>query len=316
MHWSEIWYGKGAAPTLARLALTPASLLYALGWTAYESMYKLGIKKPKEPHKPVVCVGNLQVGGTGKTPATMYVATALGAIGRKVAISCSGYGSPRAEGATLAPAGELDPLEWGDEPALIRSQKVNTPLIVGRNRVRAAEICRSELPDHVLLLDDGFQHLPLKKHVSIILDPDRGNKLCLPAGPYREPRSGLQRASAVLPRDFFVQWTFEMEASSDMVKGKVNVVCALANPQSFLASLTGSGYELVRSLLLPDHDDLQDPALLQGLDRSIPLVCTAKDYVKLRRRKDLGDFTLYIADKGLFIEPEEDFNEWLSAQLQ
>src|SRR5215212_3930294 len=118
MHWSEVWHGRAASARLARAALTPVSWLYAAGWQVYLATYRLGIKKAQAPHFPVLCVGNLQVGGTGKSPITLYLVNVLRELGREVVVSSSGYGSPRSESATVAPSGPLEATEWGDEPAM------------------------------------------------------------------------------------------------------------------------------------------------------------------------------------------------------
>src|SRR5579885_1414322 len=199
MHWRDVWFSKQAGFRLIRIALTPLSWLYAAGWQGYLTIYRFGWKKAKAPHHPVVCIGNLKAGGTGKSPVTRYVADVLSSLQRQVVISCSGYGAPRSEAATLTPKGPLDAREWGDEAAMLRAFLPDTPLIVGRDRVEAAKICNKTHPDAVLLLDDGFQHLPLAKDLTILLDPPAENGHCLPAGPYREPRRNRSRADLVLP---------------------------------------------------------------------------------------------------------------------
>ena len=233
MHASELWESDSIGPRLARLALSPLSLIYAIGWEAYLGVYRLGLKRAKEPHRPVVCVGNLVSGGSGKTPATLHVAQVLADLGHSVVLSASGYGSPGSEAATLIPEGPLDPSEWGDEPALYRELLPAVPIIVGRRRVLAAEICAREFPDAVLLMDDGFQHLPLRKHLSMILDsPEPENRMCLPAGPYREPRWNRRRADLVLPGQF------RMEEQSIRIDRRLSgQAVALPSAASFLCAL-------------------------------------------------------------------------------
>ncbi|RYD40359.1 MAG: tetraacyldisaccharide 4'-kinase, partial [Verrucomicrobiaceae bacterium] len=167
----DLWESPALGPFFARLVLTPLSWLYAAGWQAYLATYRFGFKKAAEPHRPILCVGNLQVGGSGKSPLVRHLIDVLRGMGREVVVSCSGYGSPRAEAATLAPEGELDAAEWGDEPAMLRMQVPDLPLVVGRRRVLAAAIVHQHFPNAVMLMDDGFQHLPLRKTLSIVLDP-------------------------------------------------------------------------------------------------------------------------------------------------
>src|SRR5690606_29737026 len=152
-----------------------------------------------KPHSPIICIGNLVAGGSGKTPLTLAVADLLLNSGRELVVSTSGYGSPRQHEASFAPSCQLDVEEWGDEATMMRWLKPELPLVVGRDRVRAAEIVASISPGAIMLMDDGFQHLPLKKDVTVVVDVKSANQFCFPAGPYREPRRiGLNRADRVL----------------------------------------------------------------------------------------------------------------------
>lgn len=304
----------------ASYLLAPLSWLYALGWEAYELIYRLGIKKPKEPHRPVVCVGNLQVGGTGKSPFVLYIAGLLKEMGKEVVIGASGYGSPMAEAAQFAPEGELNPRIWGDEPAMIRWLAPDLPLIVGRRRVLAAELCHREAPNAVLLMDDGFQHLPIKKYLSIVLDPPSGNHFCIPAGPYREPRNGLKRADLLLPGKFkLTRSKLTFKSANGQLRtadsSEVSVLCALGNPETFIASLKDAGLTLGTTKLLRDHDSLGAGTLLDGFPPEKPIVVTTKDWVKLRLRTDLEGREIWIAHQTVSVEPEQEFKAWLKQRL-
>lgn len=303
------------------MALSPLAALYTAGWVLYELMYRLKIKRPKRPHRPVVCVGNLMSGGTGKTPVVVTVAIALGEMGREVVVSVNGYGSPKSQNASLAPPGELDARIWGDEAAVVRTKLPTVPMIVGRDRVRAAQICRDTHPNAVLLLDDGFQHLPLYKDVTIILDPiEVENNFCLPAGPYREPRTtGRARATTVVPGEFKLgHAALELIATrnkSPNVERGVNILCAIARPQRFVKDMDAFGYRVITERLLPDHDPLTDPDLFSGLDPDVPIVVTEKDWVKIQHRKDLHRWTILVASNDVPIEPYDKFKAWLKEKL-
>ena len=117
MHLEGIWNGRSVLAALARCTLWPLSVLYAFGWRAYRAVYDLGLKTAREPHRPIVCIGNLTVGGSGKTPVAIHVVELLRELGFEVAISCSGYGSPASQEATVAPEGNMSARDWGDEPA-------------------------------------------------------------------------------------------------------------------------------------------------------------------------------------------------------
>lgn len=312
---SEMWESL----SIATVMLAPFSALYAAGWLAYEATYRLGLKRAISPHRPVICVGNLTVGGTGKTPTTLYLAKLLADIGRSVVISCSGYGSPASEAARVAPPGELSAHDWGDEAALFRSQLPEVPLVVGRRRVLAAELCHAHFPGSVLLLDDGFQHLPLRKDLSIVLDPPRRNRLCLPAGPYREPRGGLHRADLVLPSeyeltvdDFLVR---DPQGERVSLPAAADVLCAIGRPASLVATIEALGCRIEAGRFLPDHDPLSAGNLLSDLGRARPLIVTSKDWMKLRERPDVDGRDVRIVDYTVRIQPEEAFRNWISQRL-
>ncbi len=317
---SDVWYGRSTTARLASAALTPASWLYALCWEAYEAAYAWGLKRPAEPHRPVLCVGSLSVGGSGKTPVACHVAEVLLRIGRQVVLSASGYRSPAESGASVAPVGPLSAREWGDEPALIRWLLPEVPLIVGRDRVRAAKLCNERFPGAVLVLDDGFQHLRLEKHLSLVLDePNPPNRRCLPAGPYREPRGGLSRADLVLPGKFQVESRiagFSLHGEADLPEGEwqgrpVSVLCALGRPDRFLSDLESLGLLIERKSLFGDHDPLDEGNLLQAVPEDFPVVVSGKDWQKLRERPDVRSRAFWIARHEVRVTPESEFEGWL-----
>jgi tetraacyldisaccharide 4'-kinase len=327
MHPGEIWFGKSFGARLARLALLPLSGLYWVGWQTYLALYKIGFKKAKEPHKPVIVVGNLTAGGSGKTPVTLEVARALRAMGKEVVIGCSGYGSPHAEHCAFAPEGPLNPEEWGDEPAMIRWFLPDLPLIVGRARVDAAILAHERHPGAVLLMDDGFQHLPLKKHLAILIEPsDPQNSFCLPAGPYREPRSNHSRADLVLSEkptagaqsEFHIVRSpllYESPEGERQRPPKATALCAIGRPERFFAEIRQT-VDLVEPVALPDHDPLARSDLFTSLPQGLPVIVTAKDWVKLRRRPDVGSREFVIARQVVSVEPSGSFRDWLRRRLE
>lgn len=316
----DLWDSPAPSAKLLRGALVPLSWLYAAGWQTYLLAYRWGIKHATEPHRPVLCVGNLQAGGSGKSPLVRHLVEVLRDMGREVVVSCSGYGAPRAEAATIAPEGELDAAEWGDEPAMLRALLPDLPLVVGRRRVLAAELVHGRYPGAVMLMDDGFQHLPLKKTVSLVLDPAYpANRWCLPAGPYREPRGNRARADLVLPGEFRIveeaPWlTSALHPPSSALEWPpaFNVLCALGQPSRFLAALPHSP---VATKLLPDHDPLTAGTLFDGMDPALPVVVTAKDWVKLRARNDLRLRKILVAQHAVRVEPADAFRAWLAERL-
>ncbi|MHB8636434.1 MAG: tetraacyldisaccharide 4'-kinase [Fimbriimonadaceae bacterium] len=320
MSTEDLWFSQTPVAKFQRAMLTPASWLYALGWESYASIYRLGLKWAEEAHRPVVCIGNLVVGGAGKTPATIATARVLTEMGKHVVISASGYGSPRSAGASIAPSGPLLAAEWGDEPAMIRWLMPDTPLIIGRRRVLAAELATQQFPDAVLLMDDGFQHLPLRKHVTVLLDADPPpNAKCLPAGPYREPRRNRNKADLVLGDQFkFVRQPLGFIDTTGRQASPPNeavMLCAIGAPEPFAQALQAAGIRLASQLRRPDHDPLTAGNLFDGLDRNTALVVTAKDWVKLKVRPDLADRRILIALQDAQVEPAAEFKLWLAERL-
>jgi len=188
--------------------------------------------------------------------------------------------------------------------------------------VLAAELVHQSFPNAVLLMDDGFQHLPLKKQLSIVLDDANPiNAHCLPAGPYREPRSNRSRADLVLPDRFSVcRNPIRLVSPDGQTQTPMNysVLCALGQPQRFLDELNSaypSGDPLGIRTLLPDHDPLTGGTLLERFPKELPIVVTAKDWVKLRNRKDLGQRQFLIALQQVRVEPEVEFKAWLGQRL-
>jgi tetraacyldisaccharide 4'-kinase len=315
----EVWYGSSSAAKTIRVLLLPLSWLYALGWQIYLWGYKVGIKKPYKPSCEVICVGNFSAGGTGKTPTVIFIANCLRDLEVPFVIGCSGYGSPRSVGATVAPAGSLDAGDWGDEPAELRECLPDVPLIVGRARVTASKLCESEFPGSVLLMDDGFQHMPLAKDVSIVLDPETSNSFTFPAGPYREPRSsGIKRANLVIPSADF---THHFSALSYFATGGVQVpapskawvLTAIGRPDKFVSALKDSGVNISGTVILPDHDKLELD--FDAFAKDLPVVVTRKDWVKLRQSSRNTSVDFIIAERSATIEPVSEFKKWLKMKL-
>ncbi len=315
----DVWYPKTPLHWLLRSLLVPLSWLYSGGWSVYRGLYQFSIKKSSHPHSPIVCVANLVVGGLGKSPLTLAIAKEIQSLDRLVVVGCNGYGSPRAKAASVAPDGPLDPVEWGDEPAMIRWLHPDLPLIVGRRRVLAAELAAKHFPDHVLLMDDGMQHLPLRKDLTIVLDESEPkNKYCLPAGPYREPRRNLVQADLVLPGRFqvtytqpkFVDWQGERVSLQS-----AHVLCAIGVPEQFERSIRDVGVEVLSTTFLGDHDPLTAGTLWEEFKGTDPIVVTAKDFVKIRSRADLPKDRLVISLREARVEPEFEFRAWLKGKL-
>src|SRR3989338_2303047 len=193
------------ASLLGRLCLFCLSLLYSAGVAARRWLYQCGVLKSYKLPAKVICIGNLTTGGTGKTPAVLLAAQTLRRRGIPVAILSRGYGRLKVGGKVTALLDDTA-FPWaqcGDEPWMMHQalQGQNIPILVSADRVKAGHEAVAYYHSKVLILDDGFQHLRLKRDFNIILmnatDPFGGRRL-LPLGNLREPLSSLSRAQMVI----------------------------------------------------------------------------------------------------------------------
>ena len=324
MPWRRIAYPQTQADWIASAALLPLSWLYGLGWRSYAAVYRFGLKRRRRFDLPILGIGNLTVGGSGKTPVVIELVRLAHKSGLSPAVSLSGYGSPAASGTTvLMPNDEVTAAMHGDEPAEFRRAHPSVPLIIGRDRVAAAEAASDF---QCLILDDGFQHLPLGRTAdAVIWDDDLPNRRLLPAGPLREPVSGLARASAVVtpnraPSNYAGNvFTFTREYQDvrdvatderfglDWLRGKeINALCAIARPEAFFEALERLGANIRRSTALGDHDTL---ASVQA--SNLPTVITEKDAVKIGPQP--GEF-FALSMRARFTN-EEAIAAWLTKNL-
>jgi tetraacyldisaccharide 4'-kinase len=177
---ARLWYGDDLAARSARLLLSPASLLYAVGTRVRNALYDRGVLRSRGAGVPTISVGNLSVGGTGKTPFTAFLAGRLLASGARPVIVMRGYGA--------------------DEVEVHRILNPAVPVVVAADRVRGAQEAVARHGAGVILLDDGFQHRRLRRELDVVLvAADAGvTRLTLPAGPLRESADSLARASLIV----------------------------------------------------------------------------------------------------------------------
>ena len=185
-------------------ALAALSRLYATGQKVRAGCYGRGLLAVKKLPCKVISVGNITVGGTGKTPMTIYLAQKLQQAGARVAIISRGYkGSAESVGGSVSDGQNLlmNSDQAGDEPYLIASCLKNIPVVVGKNRFEAGRLALRNYRPDVILLDDAFQHLKLKRDIDIVLldySQPFGNGYLLPRGTLREAPEALQRASVCI----------------------------------------------------------------------------------------------------------------------
>ncbi len=294
-----IWYGAGRPPWLLRVL----ARLFGLGVRLRRAAYARGMCVSRRMARPVIMVGNITVGGSGKTPLVIWLAQQLGARGHRPGVVLRGYGGAAATGRVpclVTP--DSDVAVVGDEALLLRL-RTGMPVVVGRDRVAAAERLLATGVD-LIIADDGLQHLRLARDFEIgVVDASRGlgNRYLLPAGPLREPAERLSRVDAVVingvpgaaaagvPAAFVMrlegQWLRTLAGSgaavalSSLAGQRVHAVAGIGNPRRFFAQLAAAGLEVVEHAF-PDHHYYR-AADLEFHD-GLPLLMTEKDAVKCR----------------------------------
>jgi tetraacyldisaccharide 4'-kinase len=299
------------------MLVLPLSFLYFLGIQVLNLLYSLGWLPVKSLPRAVVSVGNLTVGGTGKTPTTLWLAQELGRRGYRVAILSRGYKRTGA-GSTLLLPGFSEEIasraeDAGDEAimlARIFGQKVG----VGKKRYEIGNRLLGSTEVDLFLLDDGFQHRQLRRDVDLLLLGLDWNGWLLPAGPFREPRSALGRADMYLITGAREKWeSLLTHCSKDAVffgslqpkclstlegnewkeyplalldKRKIVTVCGVGNPIHFYRMIHDWEGEIVDAMEFPDHHrySIQDWQRINRSARTADLIVTTeKDIVKLLR---------------------------------
>jgi len=286
----KFWSRRGAIAWL----LWPVSLVFRVLVFGRRVLYGMRLLKSVHPGIPVIVVGNLTVGGSGKTPLVIWIAEFLKANGWAPGIVSRGYGAnisePRA--ATVASTAA----EVGVEPILL-SRRSGCPVWVGADRVRVAALLRAAHEDvNVLILDDGLQHYAMRRDLEIAVADARGfgNGFLLPAGPLREPRSRLRSVDAVVSHASPVQghaMTLRGEELHRMTDARerqplkafagqrVHAVAGIGDPNRFFLHLGKAGIKVLPHPF-PDHHPFTPKDLEFG--DQLPVLLTEKDAVKLR----------------------------------
>jgi tetraacyldisaccharide 4'-kinase len=256
---NDIWYERAAPPWW----LLPLSLIYGAVVGSRRHFYAM--RKPTRVSLPVVVVGNLSVGGTGKTPLVCWLVARLADLGFKPGVVTRGYGGSSGSIRLAAPSDA--PGVVGDESVLL-ARRSGVPVAIGRDRPAASQLLVNAGCD-VIVSDDGLQHYALARDCEIVvIDGDRlfGNGRLLPAGPLRENRSRLAAADAVV-----------VKRLDEFAGHSVHAVAGIGNPQRFFNMLRARGIE-VTGHPLPDHARLQASDISFADGR--PVLMTEKDAVK------------------------------------
>jgi tetraacyldisaccharide 4'-kinase len=318
--------------------LAPLSLLYGSIMALRSLLYRLGLRHRVKVGVPVVVVGNLTVGGTGKTPLVAWLSNKLTAVGLRVAIVSRGYGG-RARGVTRVTV-HSRPSEVGDEPLLL-ARRAQATVFVGRDRVAAARQAVADGAD-IVICDDGLQHLALVRDCEmVVIDGQRGfgNGCLLPRGPLRELPRRLRRVNAVVvngavtAKDFQLprlvkrtHFTMNMRPgdarpvsggaslrSLSSFRGTgVHAVAAIGNPRRFFDTLRDAGLTLFEHPL-PDHHPFKPGDLNFG--DTLPILMTEKDAVKCAAFAD--ERCWYVPVTAEFVEQEaEELVDLVLARVQ
>lgn len=273
--------------------LRPFEFLFRSIAALRRSLYRSGVLRVYRPGKPLVVVGNITVGGTGKTPVVIALVEALQAAGLRPGVVSRGYGATAKDFPHMVSTGSTA-ADCGDEPLLIY-QRTGCPCVVSPSRPDAVKALLAASPVDIVLSDDGLQHYALGRDMEIaVLDAGAGlgNGFCLPAGPLREPPARLEGVDAVLYRngaDPATAFRYRMEylvnvasaerrpAEPSALGEQIYAVAGIGRPEQFFKTLTDAGFD-IEPRVFPDHHAycLRDFAEL--LDR--PVIMTEKDAVK------------------------------------
>ncbi len=268
----------------------PFSPLYGWLMRVRSGLYKKGVFKEHRLPVPVISVGNLTMGGTGKTPAVAYIAAHLQSLGCRPAIISRGYGGQAGKAVNLVSDGGkvlLDALQAGDEPAMLAEKLPGVPVLTGRLRLHPCRYAIERLHCNVLILDDGFQHLAIARDINLVLFNAAslaGNSRVFPGGELREPVAALHRCDAFLLTGIDAVNRSRAERFADLLRRRypgrpvffaaleagplvagaesqapgsfpfpLHAFSAIAHPDRFLSTLAAAGIEVAGHTPFPDH---------------------------------------------------------------
>nr|WP_315187778.1 tetraacyldisaccharide 4'-kinase [uncultured Albidiferax sp.] len=319
----HIWQRHGWQAWL----LWPLSLLYGLLAGLRRLLYRIHLKKAGRVPVPVIVVGNVVAGGSGKTPVVMALVQHWTARGVRVGVVSRGYGRSSTDCREVQP--DSLPSEVGDEPALIQ-RSCQVPVFVASQRLQAAQALLAAYPGTQLIVcDDGLQHHALHRDLEICIFDDRGvgNGFLLPAGPLREawPRPvDLVLHSGANPA--FAGWRAQRTLADyavrldgtrvplAMLRGTpVLAVAAIAQPEGFFGMLRATGLTLAETRALPDHYNFDSWS--RPTNKRQAVICTEKDALKLwPHQSDALAVPLVLAiDAGFWAALDQRVDPWLSS---
>ncbi|WP_067520976.1 tetraacyldisaccharide 4'-kinase [Endozoicomonas ascidiicola] len=294
----DSWYNPNGGWTLW---LKPLSAIFSMLAEYRKHRYLDSVRWT--PPVPVIVVGNITVGGTGKTPVVSALIHLLKEQGYRPGIISRGYGTEHQEDSVVVTV-DSDPAIVGDEPVMLA--KLQVPLVVDADRVRGAKHLCTHFDCNVIVADDGLQHYNLQRHIELaVLDGQRllGNGFCLPVGPLREPQSRLNAVDFVLVNcpeavscevyeqrlersdlSCFSLVPFRLRRVSDdhegaAFSGRVHAVAGIGNPDRFFSTLKSLGYDVIPHPFADHHGFAEEDV---NFEDDLPVIMTEKDAVKCR----------------------------------
>lgn len=297
--WERMWYGSHPVAQL----LAPLGYLFHMLAGVRRWLYRAGVLASQRFTVPVIVIGNITVGGTGKTPLVIWMANYLKRQGYRPGIISRGYKGKSREW-PLSVSADSDPKIVGDEAALI-VRRTHCPMMVGPDRREAVNRLLTENDCDIVISDDGLQHYALRRDIEIVVaDGARGfgNGMLLPAGPMREPKSRLKSVDyivtngATLPDAYPMyvkgEQLINLKSESDVEKlrswagRKVHAVAAIGNPQRFFDLLRYAGLHVIEHPFQDHHGFTLNDLVF---DEPLPVVMTEKDAVKCLKFLDQLD---------------------------
>ena len=274
--------------------MNPLAAIYGAVAQTRNCLYQTRILEARRLAGPVLSIGNLSVGGSGKTPFVIVLGELLKARGIPFDVLSRGYGR-RTRGVLLVDPGG-SPGQFGDEPLLI-ARRLQVPVIIGEDRFVAGQLAETKFSPQLHLVDDGFQHRSLARDFDIVLvTPDDARDRLLPAGRLREPLSALRRADAVVlasgatasafPLDGKLVWRVRRGITASNIPSHPVVFCGIARPQTFLRQLRTAGVEPAAEAIYRDHHaytekDIRELLAVRAQSQAGGFVTTEKDAVNL-----------------------------------
>jgi tetraacyldisaccharide 4'-kinase len=274
--------------------VNPLSSVYGLVVRERNRLYDRGKLRARRLRGPVISVGNISTGGSGKTPFVILLGELLKARGIKFDVLSRGYGRQSRGVMQVDPGGSS--AMFGDEPLLI-ARRLEIPVILGEDRYRAGLFAEQKFGPLLHLLDDGFQHRRLARDFDVVLvTPEDARDRLLPTGRLREPLAALQRADAIVlasgatpeafPLTGKVVWRVRRGITPTSVPPRPIAFCGIARPQSFMLQLRKAGIEPAAEAVYRDHHayteaDIRELLALRAKSEAGGFITTEKDAINL-----------------------------------